>query len=80
MTAKRLMIVMALAVLAASTGCRSWCEQHYPCQQPVYAAPQGSCCAPCAPGTSGYVPPAPATPVSRQDWGAPRTGCTCTCP
>jgi hypothetical protein len=77
MTAKRLMTLIALAILATGTGCRSWCEHHYPCAQPVCAQP----CAPCCPpGTAaGYAPTGTATPVSNQTWGAPRGNCTCTC-
>ncbi len=75
MTAKRLLIAVALAALAGSTGCRTWCEHHYPCQ---------TACAPCcAPASSGYAPP-PAPPiqaaaVSRGGWGETKQ-CTCTCP
>lgn len=73
MSAKRFLITFALAALLAATGCRTWCERHYPCPTPQ------TCCVPCAP-TSGYGPPPPpvqtwSQPVSR---GGPRN-CTCTC-
>jgi hypothetical protein len=79
MTVKRLMSAVALAVLTASVGCRTYCEHRFPCQERAYApAPTG--CAPCAaPAPSAYAP-VPVAPVSAQNWGAPRTGCTCTCP
>jgi hypothetical protein len=86
MTSKRVLIGVALAVLAASTGCRSFCDRNYPCQapcaSPVVAAPPpppAAACVPCCPpGTAAaYVPPAPAAPAA--NWGAPR-GDTCTCP
>jgi hypothetical protein len=85
MTAKRLLITLALVAIAVSTGCRSYCEHAYPCQQ--YAPPQACspCC--CPAGTGGtYVPPvppappAPATTTSGQRWNDPRgNGCTCPC-
>jgi hypothetical protein len=76
MTAKRLLIPSALALLAGVAGCRSWCENHYPCgQQPApvvaSAAPvaPGACCCPAgtAPVAPVAVPAAPAAPVN---WGA----------
>jgi hypothetical protein len=80
MTAKRLWMAAALAIVAATTGCRTWCEHHYPCPQPVCAAPN-PCCAPAA----GYapVPAAPPAAAVSQNWGAPRGNtmqCNCTCP
>jgi hypothetical protein len=74
MSAKRFLITFALAALLAATGCRTWCERHYPCPTPVAAAP---CCVPCAP-TSGYAPAAPV-----QTWSSPapvagrRLNCVC---
>jgi hypothetical protein len=80
MLAKRMWITIALALLGATTGCRSWCEHHYPCPQTCAAPCQ--CVPPCAPGTvaaSPAVPVAAAAPA--QDWSRPGTpvnmNCTC---
>jgi hypothetical protein len=74
MTAKRLLITAVLAILVGTTGCRSWCENHYPCQQGVAAAPPpGGCCC-CPPGTTALAPVAavpPPAPPPPQNWGAP---------
>ncbi len=69
MTAKRFWSMIALVALAASTGCRSWCEHHYPCPPP---------CTPCCPPAASAYPAVPAAPPP-SNWGAPKT-CTCTCP
>lgn len=80
MAAKRLLATFALAALLGSTGCRSWCERHYPCPAPMGAP---TSCAPCAPPATCYSAPTPA-------WNAPaavpvgvpvagRPTCTCTC-
>jgi hypothetical protein len=72
MSAKRFLITFALAALLAATGCRTWCERHYPCPTPQ------TCCVPCAPAP-GYAPPPPV-----QTWSSPapvagprRMTCTC---
>jgi hypothetical protein len=78
MTGKRWVILAALAALLVSTGCRGWCEHHYPCpQQAAYPATAPCCCVPCAPTT---VSAAPAPPPN---WSAPAAGPrygTCVCP
>lgn len=61
MSAKRFLITFALAALLAATGCRTYCERHYPCPTPAPAA----CCVPCPP-TASYAPPAPV-----QTWSNP---------
>ncbi len=70
MPAKRFWAQVALMSVLAVTGCRSWCENHYPCPQPVsYAQPccnpcyqAPTCCTPapnpCAPAPA-YAPPPP---------------------
>lgn len=83
MAAKRFWIFCALAGLMAATGCRHWCERHYPCPAPGYpaaASPAAACvpCVPCCPpGATSYAPP-PATANWSQPAG-PRLG-TCVCP
>jgi hypothetical protein len=72
MAAKRLLILSALVALSMAAGCRSWCEHHYPCQQPV-ACQQP--CVPCCPTGSGYGPPPP--PPPQQAWGSSQQGCAC---
>lgn len=75
MTAKWLMMTIALAILVAPTGCQTWCARHYPCQQPVACAPAQSSCAPCCQPCQpvGYTPAVvPAAPVSQQGWNNPR--------
>jgi hypothetical protein len=68
MTGGRIVRLLALAALLALTGCRSWCERHYP--EPNYA---GNCCQPqpqpcCAPATNYPLQPcAPAAPA----WNTP---------
>jgi hypothetical protein len=76
MKARQFVIMFALAALAVSTGCQGWCQQHYPCPQPVVAsAPPCVPCTPCCP--SGYAP-APAVPASTPAWNAPaRSGACC---
>ena len=61
MSAKRFLITFALAALLATTGCRTWCERHYPCPAPA------PCCVPCTP-TASYSAPAAPPP---QNWTAP---------
>lgn len=80
MAAKRMLATFALAALLGSTGCRSWCERHYPCSAPV-----ANGCAPCGPPATCYSAPQPAWnapgPVAAPMAApvmAPRT-CTCTC-
>ncbi|MFO0880107.1 MAG: hypothetical protein U0840_22395 [Gemmataceae bacterium] len=76
MSAKQWIVSIGLAVVLAATGCRSWCERHYPCPTPVYApaGPAPTACVPCAP-TAGY---APAPPV--QTWSNPGPkNCRCVC-
>ena len=68
MAAKRILMVCALAMIFGSTGCRSWCEHHYPC-----ASPQQPC-QPCYQQPVSYGPPA--APWSG---GAPGTQLNCTC-
>jgi hypothetical protein len=81
MAAKRFLISFALAALLATTGCRTWCEHHYPCPGPAYPAATTACvpCVPCCPQTT-YAPPPPVAPSA--NWtqpAAPRYG-TCVCP
>ena len=71
MTAKRIWMACALAMIFGSVGCQSWCERHHPCPQPVSYAPQGQCC-PQQPVS--YAPP--------QSWNGPApagTQMNCTC-
>jgi hypothetical protein len=77
MAAKRVLITVAFAVLAASVGCRSWCERHYPCPQPVACQP----CVPCCPTPAGYTPAAAPAPVASWSNPAPLPArpMTCTC-
>ncbi len=73
MTAKRLFSAAFLIALLFSTGCRHFCEKHYPCNQQCCPAP---CCP--APAVGGYPPP-PA-PVPAASWAAPAgrpMSCTC---
>lgn len=56
MAAKRLLIVCVLAALSMLTGCRTWCDHHYPCQQSCQ--PCQPCC--CAPQANVPPPPPPA--------------------
>lgn len=74
MAAKRIVFLSILVALSALTGCRSYCERHYPCPPPpvAYGAPQ--CCVPCCPQGAGYGPPAPLPPaqVNYQS-----SGCAC---
>ncbi len=75
MSAKRFLLTFALAALLAATGCRTWCERHYPCPTPYPATAAAPCCVPCTP-TVGYSP----APV--QSWTTPSVGpknCRCTC-
>jgi hypothetical protein len=82
MTGKRFSSAAVLVALLLSTGCRCWCEKHYPCPPaypppppPAGYAPQPCVpCVPCCPpGTgSGY---APAPPPS--SWTAPRGPACC---
>ena len=65
MAAKRLILVMALAILAATAGCRHWCDNHYPCQQQCQQACQP--CVPCCPPATTSGLPAVPVPVSRLD-------------
>ena len=80
MAAKRFLITFAVAALLASTGCRHWCERHYPCQPaPVYAgaaaAPACVPCVPCCPQTNYASPAAPAANWTQQPMT--RSGCYC---
>jgi hypothetical protein len=71
MTAKRIWMACALAMIFGSVGCQSWCERHHPCPQPVAYAPQAPCCP-----QASYAPPAP------QSWSGPApagTQMNCTC-
>jgi hypothetical protein len=77
MAAKRLLIPCALMALSMITGCRTWCERHYPCQQPQPVLTQQ--CVPCCPpgvnGVSQVPPPPPTQPVN---FGSSRMDCVCT--
>lgn len=76
MSAKRIVVTLALAAFLTATGCRSWCERHYPCPTPVYGAPAAApqACVPCVP-TASYAPPAPV-----QTWSNPGPkNCRCVC-
>jgi hypothetical protein len=76
MKARRFVIMFALAALAVSAGCQGWCQQHYPCPQPVMAsAPPCVPCTPCCP-PSGYAA-APAVPATTPAWNAPARGNCC---
>ncbi|MFM7150570.1 MAG: hypothetical protein ACKO23_12065 [Gemmataceae bacterium] len=84
MSPRRWLFTLALAMLPALTGCRSWCERHYPCPTPMgypAAAPvaypaAAQSCVPCCPPTQSY-----AAPVAPSNWTspAPKLG-TCVCP
>ena len=81
MTARRLVMTVALTALVAATGCQSWCQTHYPCQQPVYAQPQTYApCNPCC-NPSGYspAPPAVSSQPGQPAWNAPRPQGPCSC-
>jgi hypothetical protein len=60
MRGKRFWSLTGLVVLVLSTGCHSWCDHHYPCQERGYAAAAPACvpCTPCCPT------PVPAAPVA----------------
>jgi len=76
MAAKRLLILCVVAAVSTLTGCRMWCDHHYPCQQPACYAPPQQCCVPCCPQQPNVPPPpqpvnyqgtnCPCGPVSRQ--------------
>lgn len=81
MAATRFLISFTLAGLLAATGCHAWCDRHYPCQAPVYAAPTTACvpCVPCCPSGTSYAPPPPAPPSA--NWTQPAvTRSPCYCP
>jgi len=64
----------ALVVLAATGGCRSFCEKHYcPHTQPVCCQPCAPvCCQPCQPVSY----PAPAHyPATSTNWSQPGVAC-----
>jgi hypothetical protein len=87
----RALVLTGLLLVAASTGCKSYCEKHYPCQAqypagyapapayapaPVYCQPQPACC-PCAPAQ--YQPqyqPTGAAPQYQRTYGT-TPACTC---
>lgn len=46
MAGKRVLSVVAMAILAAATGCRAWCDRCYPCNQGMNCQ---SACVPCVP-------------------------------
>jgi hypothetical protein len=80
MTAKWLTITLALAMLAAVTGCRGFCEKNYPCEQRQACVPAcPPCC--CPSGGTSYAPPPAPVPVSSGEgrWNQPRGTCTCPC-
>lgn len=66
MSAKPFLISLTLALVLLTTGCRSFCERHYPCPAPA-PAPTTACvpCVPCVP-TASYSAPAPAA-----TWNSP---------
>jgi hypothetical protein len=66
MAAKRFWATTALVSLLGLAGCRSYCEQHYPCPQ------QASCCQPCC--TPSYQPQACCTPAPNPCAPAPAYG------
>ncbi len=76
MNAWRFVILSTLAGLMVSTGCESYCRNHYPCPQPVVASAPACapCCNPCCP--SGYAP-TPAVPAAPPAWSAPRPATCC---
>ena len=65
MTAKRILMACALAMIFGSTGCRSWCEYHHPCPT---AAP--ACAAPCYQQPVSNAPPT---------WNGGGRGMSCQC-
>jgi hypothetical protein len=74
--------------LLTLAGCKSYCEQHYPCPQQACCPQQGCqpCCSP-VPAASGFAPvPAPAptgyapapVAVPTQTYARPNCSCQCT--
>lgn len=78
MAAQRLLLSFALALLLGSTGCRSYCERHFPCQSPVSPVGAPGCVPCCPPATSYSGAPAWNAPAPVVAAPAPRSF-TCTC-
>ena len=79
MAAKRVLFLSILAALRSLTGCRMFCDRHYPCQP--QCAP--TCCMPCCPQGAGYTPPPPPPPqpAVTNNWGSSGQGnCCCAVP
>lgn len=75
---KWILAFFAAAALSLGTGCRSWCERNYPCQQPCppqyYNGYAPQACPPVPPGAA-Y----PGTPVPAGAYAPPSGQLRCTC-